>query len=121
VLSGDHRDVADAAVRILAGSSTWRQHHELTGPRQVSWPEAMQALSAELSQTVTFSTTGAFDLVQRLVRSGAAPGEAQLLVAREWAIMAGENERVTQTVRDLTRHEPRTIEDFLHDNRALFR
>jgi len=48
-------------------------------------------------------------------------GQAELLVTREWAIMAGENERVTSTVRDLTGHEPRTIEDFLHENRELFR
>jgi uncharacterized protein YbjT (DUF2867 family) len=116
----DHRDVADAVVRILTDSSTWGQHHDLTGPRQVSWPETMQVLSAELGHAVTFSTTGAFDLVQRIVRSGAAPGQAELLVTREWAIIAGENERVTSTVRDLTRHEPRTIENFFRENRASF-
>jgi uncharacterized protein YbjT (DUF2867 family) len=121
VALSDHRDVADAVVRVLGDSSTWGQHYELTGPRQVSWPETMQVLSAELGQTVTFSTTGAFDLVRRLVRSGVAPGQAELLATREWAIMAGENERVTSTVRDLTRHEPRTIENFFHENRELFR
>jgi hypothetical protein len=35
--------------------------------------------------------------------------------------MAGENERVTSAVRALTGHEPRTIEQFLHENRDLFR
>jgi NAD(P)H dehydrogenase (quinone) len=120
VALSDHRDVADAAVRVLADSSAWGQHHDLTGPRQVSWPETMQVLSAELGRTVTFSTIGAIDLVQRLVRSGVAPGQAELLVTREWAIMAGENERVTSTVRDLTGHEPRTVEDFFHANRTSF-
>jgi NAD(P)H dehydrogenase (quinone) len=120
VALSDHRDVADAAVRILSDPSTWGQHHELTGPRQVSWPEAMQVLSAELGQTVTFSTTDSFGLVQRLMQAGVAPGQAELLVTREWAILAGENERVTQGVHDLTGHEPRTIEDFFHENRALF-
>jgi NAD(P)H dehydrogenase (quinone) len=120
VALSDHRDVADAAVRILGDPSAWGQHHDLTGPRQVSWPEAMDVLSAELGQTVTFSTMGAFDLVQRLTKAGVAPGMAELLVTREWAIIAGENERVTPAVRDLTGHEPRTIEDFFHENRALF-
>jgi NAD(P)H dehydrogenase (quinone) len=120
VALSDHRDVADAAVRILTDPSTWGQHYDLTGPRQVSWPEAMQALSAELGQTVTFSTIGAFDLVQRLMKAGVSPGQAELLVTREWAIIAGENERVTSTVRDLTGHEPRTLENFFHENRALF-
>jgi NAD(P)H dehydrogenase (quinone) len=122
VALSDHRDVADAVVRVLADSSTWGRHHELTGPRQVSWPEAMEVLSAELGQPVTFGTApGAFDLVRRLVQSGVAPGQAELLVTREWAILAGENERVTGTVRDLTGHEPRTIEEFFRENRDLFR
>jgi hypothetical protein len=50
---------------------------------------------------------------QVFIRPGHAP--------REWAIMAGENERATTTVRDLTGHQPRTIEEFLHENRELFR
>jgi NAD(P)H dehydrogenase (quinone) len=53
----DHRDTADAAVRVLTEPSTWGQHHDLTGPRQVSWPEALEALSAELGETVTFRTS----------------------------------------------------------------
>jgi NAD(P)H dehydrogenase (quinone) len=56
VALSDHRDTADAAVRVLTEPSTWGQHHDLTGPRQLSWPEALQALSAELGETVTFRT-----------------------------------------------------------------
>jgi NAD(P)H dehydrogenase (quinone) len=117
----DYRDVADVAVRVLADPSTWGRHHDLTGPRQVSWPEALQVLSAELGETVTFRTTDPVDLIQRLTRAGVAPGQAELLVTREWAVMAGENERTTGTVRELTGHEPRTIEDFFRENRELFR
>jgi hypothetical protein len=40
---------------------------------------------------------------------------------REWAILAGENERITTTVRDLAGHEPRTLEAFLHENHERFR
>jgi NAD(P)H dehydrogenase (quinone) len=117
----DYRDAADAAVRVLTEPSAWGQHHDLTGPRQVSWPEALQALSAELGETVTFRTASAIELIRRLTQAGVTPGQAELLVTREWAIMAGENERTTGTVRELTGHEPRTIEEFLHENRELFR
>jgi len=117
----DTRDVVDVAVRILEDPSAWGQHHDLTGPRQVTWPEAVQVLSAELAETVTFRTVGAFELVRRLVTAGVPAGQAELLVTREWAIIAGENERTTTTVRDLTGHEPRPIEDFLHENRDLLR
>ena len=70
---------------------------------------------------MTFRTTSAFELLQTLVKAGVAPGMAELLITREWAIMTGENERTTSTVRDLTGHDPRTIEEFLDHNRDSFR
>jgi hypothetical protein len=33
---------------------------------------------------------------------------------------AGENERITNTVTDLTGQTPGTVEAFLHDNRSAF-
>ena len=60
-------------------------------------------------------------MVRQLVQAGVAPGQAELLVTREWAIMAGENERTTSTVRELTGHEPRTIEEFFREHREQFR
>jgi NAD(P)H dehydrogenase (quinone) len=113
-------DTAEVAVRVLGDPAAWGQHHELTGPRPLSWPEALQVLSDELGETVTFRVTDAFGLVQHLVKAGIAPGMAELLITREWAIMVGENERTTTTVRDLTGHEPRTLEEYLHDNRDAF-
>jgi uncharacterized protein YbjT (DUF2867 family) len=121
VALSDTRDVVDVAVRVLEDPSTWGEHYDLTGPRQVTWPEALQVLSAELGEKVTFRTVGAFELVRRLVAAGIAPGMAELLVTREWAIIAGENERTTTTMHDLTGHEPRPIEDFLREHRDLFR
>ena len=114
-------DTVEVAVRVLGDPSTWGQHHELTGPRLVSWPEALQVLSEELGETVTFRTTDAFGLLQRLGTAGVAPGVAELLITREWAIMAGENERTTTTVHDLTGHEPRSLEEFVHESRDSFR
>jgi uncharacterized protein YbjT (DUF2867 family) len=113
-------DVVEVAIRVLADPATWGQHHELTGPQPMSWPEALEILSEELGQTVTFRTTDSFGLVQRLVAAGVAPGMAELLVTREWAIVAGENDRTTTTVRDLTGHPPRTVEEFLHEQRDAF-
>ncbi len=121
VALSDHRDVADVAVRVLSDPATWGQHHDLTGPRLVSWPEALEVLSAELGEPVTFRTIGAFELVRRLTGAGVPAGQAELLVTREWAILGGENERTTTAVRDLTGHEPRTLEAFLHENHDLFR
>jgi uncharacterized protein YbjT (DUF2867 family) len=116
----DYRDVADAATRILTDPTTWGRHYDLTGPTEFSWPEALALLSAELGETVTFRKTSELRLMRRLIDAGVAPGQAELVVAREWAILAGENERITTEVRELTRHEPRTVASFLSENHNLF-
>jgi NAD(P)H dehydrogenase (quinone) len=81
----------------------------------------MQVLSAELGEQVSFVTATEPELLARLTGAGVPAFQAELLIAREWALLAGENERTTTAVQDLTGHPPRTVEDFLHENRELFR
>jgi NAD(P)H dehydrogenase (quinone) len=116
----DHRDVADVAVKVLGDPVAWGKHYELTGPRLVSWPEVVQLLSDELGRHVEFRTSTERDLVQRLTTQGIPPGQAELLVAREWALLAGENEHLTDTVHTLLGTSPRTVEAFLHEHRDDF-
>jgi uncharacterized protein YbjT (DUF2867 family) len=121
VALSDHRDAADLAVRILTDSRLWGAHYDTTGPRLFSWPEALAVLSDELGEKVTFVTATERDLIDRLTSRGVPAGQAELLIAREWALLAGENERVTTTFADVTGRPPRTVEDFLHENRETFR
>jgi uncharacterized protein YbjT (DUF2867 family) len=107
----DHADVADVAVRVLRDPTTWDTHHDLTGPRPVSWVDVMGMLSAELGE----------ELLRRLVDAGVPPFQAELLIAREWAILAGENDRTTDTISKLLGRPPRTIEAYLHEQVDLFR
>jgi hypothetical protein len=48
------------------------------------------------------------------------PGTAELLIAREWAILAGENDRTTDTFQRITGHPARPVAQFLHEYRAEF-
>jgi hypothetical protein len=59
----------------------------------------MTLLSAELGYPVSFETLPERQFLTRLIEAGVAPGQAELLIAREWAIQAGENERLTDTGR----------------------
>ena len=116
----DHRDAAEAGVCVLADAKHWGAHHELTGPTPLSWPEALELLSAELNETVSFRVTTERKLLEGLIGTGVPAGEAELLIAREWAILAGENAFTTHAFQKITGRKPRALTDFLHEHREEF-
>src|SRR5215475_9467639 len=91
----DHRDAAEAGLRVLTDRALWGAHHALTGPVPMSWPDALDVLSAELGQRVTFRVATERQLLQTLTEAGIPAGEVELLIAREWAILADENDYTT--------------------------
>jgi uncharacterized protein YbjT (DUF2867 family) len=116
----DHRDAAKAGLLVLTDPVLWGAHHDLTGAVAVSWPEALELLSAELGEPVTFRVAAEREFLDRLIGAGVPPGEAELLIAREWAILAGENDYTTDTFEQITGRPPRPVAEFLHDYRAEF-
>ena len=116
----DHRDVAEAGLRVLTDPALWGAHHDLTGPAPMSWPEALELLSAELSEPVTFRVAAERQFLERLTAAGVPAGTAELLITREWAILAGENDHTTGTFQQITGRPPRPVSEFLHDYRAEF-
>ncbi len=116
----DHRDVAEAGARVVTDPALWGAHHDLTGPDLLSWPEALQQLSAELGEPVTFRVTGERQLLERLTGAGVPAGEAELLITREWAILVGENDYTTETFQQITGRSPRPVVEFLHQHRGEF-
>ena len=95
----DHRDAAEAGLRVLTDPALWGAHHDLTGPAPMSWPEALELLAAELGEPVSFRVATERQLLERLTGAGVPAGTAELLITREWAILAGENDYTTATVR----------------------
>jgi uncharacterized protein YbjT (DUF2867 family) len=116
----DHRDVAEAGLHVLTDPALWEAHHDLTGPAPMSWSEALELLSAELGERVTFRVADERQFLERLTGAGVPAGTAELLITREWAILAGENDYTTGTFQQITGHPPRPVAEFLHDNRAQF-
>jgi NAD(P)H dehydrogenase (quinone) len=116
----DHRDAAEAGLHVLTDPALWGAHHNLTGPVPLSWPEALALLSAELGEPVTFQVAAERQLLERLTGAGVPAGEAELLITREWAILAGENDYTTGTFQQITGHPPRPVAEFLNDYRAEF-
>ena len=86
----------------------------------MSWPEALELLSAELGQPVTFRVMTEGQFLERLMGAGVRAGEAELLITREWAILAGENDYTTETFQQIVGRPPRPVSKFLHDYRTEF-
>jgi len=116
----DYRDVAEAGMRVLTDSALWGAHHDLTGPVTMSWPEALQLLSEELGEPVSFRVAAESQFLASLTGSGLAAGTAELLIAREWSILAGENDYTTDTFQQITGRPPRPVAEFLHEHREEF-
>jgi uncharacterized protein YbjT (DUF2867 family) len=116
----DYRDVAEAGLRVLTDPTLWGAHHDLTGPVRVSWPEALELLSAELGEPVTFRIAAERQFLEGLISAGVPAGRAELLVTREWAILAGENDYTTDTFQQITGRPPRPVAEFLHEYRPEF-
>jgi NAD(P)H dehydrogenase (quinone) len=116
----DHRDVAEAGLRVLTDPALWGAHHELTGPVAMSWPEALELLSAELGAPVTFRVAPERQFLERLTAAGVPAGEAELLIAREWAILDGENDYTTDAFQQITGRPPRPVTEFIHEHRTEF-
>src|ERR1700750_174889 len=70
----DHRDVAEAGLRVLTDPALWAAHHDLTGPVPMSWPEALELLSAELGEPVTFRVAVERQFLERLTAAGVPAG-----------------------------------------------
>jgi hypothetical protein len=125
---GRHRsDGADRPPRRGRGRAPrahrpglWGAHHDLTGPVPLSWPEALELLSVELGEPVTFRVAAEREYLDRLTGAGIPAGTVELLITREWAILAGENDYTTGTFQQITGRPPRPVAEFLHQYRAEF-
>jgi NAD(P)H dehydrogenase (quinone) len=116
----DHRDAAEAGAHVLTDPALWDAHHDITGPDLMSWPEALELLSAEIGERVTFRVATERQLLDHLLGAGVPAGTAELLITREWAILAGENDRTTDSFEQITGHPARRVAAFLHEYRAEF-
>ena len=86
----------------------------------MSWPEALALLSAEPGEPITFRVAAERQFLQRLIGAGMPAGKAELFIAREWAILAGENDYTTDTFQQITGRPPRPVAEFLHERHAEF-
>ena len=108
-------DVADVAATVLRSPT---EHagatYELTGPEAITFAEVAARASAVLGRDLRFEDeTEEAAYAWRRVQYGAEDWQLDAWVSTYTAVRDGEMEAVTDDVRRLTDHAPRSLEDVL--------
>lgn len=115
----DVRDIADVVAAVLtSGDRHAGRTLELTGPRLLSWREAVAEISAATGSTITYTPVPTRAYGEALVGFGVPPEEAELLVEVFEGLMDGRNAHVTDDVRAVLGRAPRDFGDFVREAAA---
>ncbi|WP_105968824.1 NmrA family NAD(P)-binding protein [Streptomyces geranii] len=115
----DVRDIADVVVAALgSGEGYVGRTLELTGPRLLSFREAVAEISAVTGRELTYTPVPAAAYGEALAGFGVPAEEAAFLVEVFEGLLDGRNSRLTDGVRQVLGREPREFSDFVRENAA---
>ncbi|MFI7409403.1 NmrA family NAD(P)-binding protein [Streptomyces sp. NPDC049627] len=115
----DVRDIADVVVAALTSGDRYAGRTlELTGPRLLSWREAVAEISGAAGRTITYTPVPTRAYGEALAGFGVPPEEVELLIEVFETLMDGRNAHVTDDVREVLGREPRDFADFAREAAA---
>jgi NAD(P)H dehydrogenase (quinone) len=116
----DSADVGDAAIAVLSEPSKRGTRHVLTGSVALTWPEVAARLTKVLGRVIRYDAISIEERRAQLERGGLAPWRVELLLGLDEIDRSSLYATPTDTVRQLTGHPPRTVEEYIERNRAAF-
>lgn len=115
----DVRDIADVvAVALTSGDAYVGRTLELTGPRLLSFREAVAEIAEAAGRELAYIPVPARDYGDALVGFGVPPEEAEFLVEVFEGLLDGRNARLTDGVREVLGRAPREFGDFVREAAA---
>ncbi|MEO1188882.1 MAG: ergot alkaloid biosynthesis protein [Pseudomonadota bacterium] len=118
----DAEDIAAVAVKALSQPEFESGDLILTGPAALSYDDIAKTLSDALDQQVKHHHVSVAELTERyMTHSGLPEAYAQALAAMDANIAAGSEDRITDAVMRIAGRPPRSLVDFVTDNRAVWR
>jgi len=116
----DARDVAEVIVEVLMNPGHENKAYELTGPEPKDFYQIAKLFSNELGREIKYTRPS----VIKFVRQKLANKKNLLMVVTLSflynAARSGKMNYKTDVVRQLTGHEPRTLESFIHEYRNFW-
>ena len=115
----DVRDIADVVTAVLTSGDRYvGRTLELTGPRLLSWREAVAEISGATGDTITYTPVPTRAYGEALTGFGVPPEEAELLIEVFDTLMDGRNAHVTDDVQEVLGRAPRDFADFAREAAA---
>lgn len=111
----DTRDIADVAVAALTEEGHAGKTYELTGPRLMTFREAVGEFSAAGGRAVAY-TPVTVDVYAAMLREAQMPEEVIWLVTYLFgSVLDGRNEKLTGDIERVLGRPPRDFSDFARD------
>ncbi|MEU2991468.1 NAD(P)H-binding protein [Streptomyces griseoincarnatus] len=115
----DVRDVAEVVVAALAGGERYAGRTlTLTGPRPLTWAEAVAEIAEATGRPLTYRAVPAGSYLETLTGFGVPDEEAAFLVEVFATLLDGRNARVEDGVRQVLGREPRDFSDVVREAAA---
>ncbi|MCX6484725.1 MAG: NmrA family NAD(P)-binding protein [Mycobacterium sp.] len=113
----DARDAAEVAAVVVGDPAAHRNAtYHLTGPAAMTMDEVAAALESALGTPITYSHPGLVRFAARLHRRGVGWDVIGFMSAVYTLTRLGQNQAITDEVRQLLGRPPRTLDQFLGDS-----
>jgi uncharacterized protein YbjT (DUF2867 family) len=116
----DARDVAAVAAQALRTSGHEGKAYELTGPEARSHADVAGELSAAVGRSITYENVSAEIYEEEKISEGWPRGSVDTMLGLFAEIRAGNASVVTDTVKRMTGHAPRSVRRFAQDYASSF-
>lgn len=108
----DADDLADVVAAVLCGDGGAGEVHELTGPRPLTFAEAVAALTAATGREVRYTAVTGAQYAAMLAEFGVPEEEASLLAELFAFLLDGHNATVTDGVKRVLGRDPKPFAVF---------
>lgn len=116
----DVRDVATCALAVLGQQGHDFRVYDVTGPEALSFEEIATRLAAKLRKPVRFIEMSEAEAYRGMVVAGLPAELAHGVIGLQNFYRQGGAALVTGTIERLSGRTPRTFDNYLNENRALF-
>jgi len=111
----DVRDIAEVAVKGLTEPGHRGKAYTLTGPEALTYDEQAEALSAALGRRIRHVDISPGDFKEAMLAEGMPEALADRMVDLERYFRRGQASSVTDDIREVTGHDPRSLAQYVHD------